>query len=623
MSIIDFRNNRGVRVKKAIYSTGFFALAVFTMLLFGLTDNALGFDPTPIPQIESAPTCASLFTDCNYDMLYEENQSIYTGVNDTIIPILTTSGTPGPVASEAKVVVTNSITNLNSSSIAAGASLQQTGSVSGNKIWLVPPAPSSTVVGGALAGGASTGILVTENKVYMSTGTVNGWLLGGGNSSARDTDESDGIDPGQGGVKGNEVYMAGGTVLAGMYGGSNTYEGTYSNPGSEVDGGVVEENKVWITGGTIGGATATVDDVVGGVSARGDAKDNEVYIQNTSSSPVTFDLGGVNVTGGLVFGNINIGFVDIMDPANNVKGHEVSGNYVEIYSAASMTLANLQEIIGGELRQGTNGLVSGNTVKVENVVSDTCSDCRVYGGYFSGTLPGSGNTARGGFAEVSEIEVFVDGADTDLNLVYGGGSRGVSALTKVDNNKVTITGGATVEKVTGGIQHWIDDSDLPNEELAAHHNQLGSITNNTVSMEGGTVTTVIAGDGGTTNTGNKIIFTNTADAPDTDVTNTVTHVIVSYVGGTDNIVKDNALIFYSGNNTVNGNVSLVSNAEPAQVMSIEPCSEGSCGNYIEFVGGTNKLLGNTSAEAPTGDAGKLIITGGDNTFGNDATSDTV
>ena len=386
------------------------------------------------------------------------------------------------------------------------------GAASYNKVTVTSGTVSDRVIGGNSSSGAAS-----NNMVTISGGTVEDWVLGGSTYSAAASD--------------NTVTISSGTVSGWVYGGnsgtgeanSNTITvtgGTINSVHGGYSSAIANGNTVTVSGGTVGtsadnyavvgAGNSGLDDnsvasgnnvtvtgtaqvtglVIGARDAYGSAviSDNTVTIDG--SAVVTGDvIGGygwgkdktknkVYVKGGTVTGDVYGGsqssYYDYSDTGN------VTDNTVTI-SGGTLT----GNAYGGSLRGYITGNVTGNKVSVEggSVTGDLYGGIREVGEVNGGALTReiSGN--------VTENSVSVSKGTVSGN-VFGGYVAGDNVLGNANSNTVEITGG-TVSSIYGG------------------YSDKGAVTENEVTIGGGTVTSSVYGGYGFNGdaTGNTVTMT--------------------------------------------------------------------------------------------------------------------
>ncbi len=226
-------------------------------------------------------------------------------------------------------------------------------------------------------GGVSTDGIAEYNSVTVSGGTINMSTCGGGSIGNI--------------ARYNSVTITGGTVKGSVTGGV-----------SEIN---AIENKVWISGGSIGG------DVYGADNRDGSATGNEVFISGTPTFDSTYgtDIYGGSTYDGEITGNkVTISgapVFNISDPDSGVKIYggyvendgSVTGNSVEI--SGDMNFAAALEIYGGY--SGGTGAVTGNSVTISGRPTFT-DDTVIYGGYSK-----SGGEVSGNILNIKNTDITV------------------------------------------------------------------------------------------------------------------------------------------------------------------------------------------------------------------------
>ena len=300
---------------------------------------------------------------------------------------------------------------------------------------------SAGVINQSIIGGINSGLMVTNNSVTISGGSVGGNVYGGVASYTQY-------------VRSNSVEISGGTVNGNVYGGYSL--------GTNLQGGIslpLLNNTITIRGGTVKGVVygaysnynqvsgTDVDfnvkivsgivegTVIGGVAMYKDATYNKVTV---TGGTIKEDVAGgyskeknttynkVTVTGGTINGEVYGGYVD------DSTGY-ASNNTVTISGISTIGLDTTKVIVGGRTNSGSATL---NTVDI-NLATNGKINGTIYGGYSnSGTVTKNTVTISGG---------------TVTSAVYGGYSvSGTAGGTDNNKNTVTITGGTVNDRVYGG-----------------------------------------------------------------------------------------------------------------------------------------------------------------------------
>ncbi len=260
-------------------------------------------------------------------------------------------------------------------------------------------------------GGVSTDGIAEYNSVTVSGGTINMSTCGGGSIGNI--------------ARYNSVTITGGTVKGFVAGGV-----------SEIN---AIENKVWISGGSIGG------DVYGADNRDGSATGNEVFISGTPTFDSTYgtDIYGGSTYDGEITGNkVTISgapVFNISDPDSGVKIYggyvendgSVTGNSVEI--SGDMNFAAALEIYGGY--SGGTGAVTGNSVTISGRPTFT-DDTVIYGGYSN-----SGGEVSGNILNIKNTDITVSNIKNfDVYNFY------LPDTVQAGDVLLTVTGGSTNEQ---------------------------------------------------------------------------------------------------------------------------------------------------------------------------------
>ncbi|WP_455651711.1 autotransporter domain-containing protein [Phascolarctobacterium sp.] len=260
-------------------------------------------------------------------------------------------------------------------------------------------------------GGVSTDGIAEYNSVKISGGTINMSTYGGGSIGNI--------------ARYNSVTITGGTVKGSVAGGL-----------SEIN---AIENKVWISGGSIGG------DVYGANNRDGSATGNEVVISGTPTFDSTYDkriYGSCTYDGEITGNKVTISgapVFNISDPDSGVKIYggyvendgSVTGNSVEI--SGDMNFAAALEIYGGY--SGSTGAVTGNSVTISGRPTFT-DDTVIYGGYSK-----SGGEVSGNILNIKNTDIIVSNIKNfDVYNFY------LPDTVQAGDVLLTVTGGSTNEQ---------------------------------------------------------------------------------------------------------------------------------------------------------------------------------
>lgn len=327
------------------------------------------------------------------------------------------------------------------------------GAAAGNILYIQD---SAEIAGSAFAGyqgGFISSETVERNQVFMSGGSVNGDLTGGGSNNGGET-------------LNNYVEITGGTVSGNVYSGftdsADALENTLTVAGGRVEGslfggysntGMANENKLTFSAGTAGsdayggyaqegadgneavlsGTSVLEGNAAGGSSARGEASGNSLTIKENSE--VKGDAAGGDVYMGTISKNIitiqynakadgNVyGGIQQIDPALLESAEEASE---EINSNTNLSdedkkarVAAIQTQLA-QIQASMTGTAEGNEV--------TLNGGTVAGKTYGGSVMGTGN------AEGNSVTLNAGSVNDDI---YGGYAANGSAL----DNTVTIKGG--------------------------------------------------------------------------------------------------------------------------------------------------------------------------------------
>ena len=384
----------------------------------------------------------------------------------------------------------------------------------------------SAVVTGDVFGGYGWHKDKTQNRVYVNSGTVTGYVYGVELNSSYSSDT--------GNATSNEVHISGGTVSGSVYGGAvkGNVSGNANSNKVEISGGEVKasgtgsgdtvyggysetgnanSNKVQVSGESIIKLT-----VYGGVSKyeEGTANNNEVTVSDSANLPSGITAGWspnkdaknntVMIEGGTVQGYIDGGVATGAADNNHIIVNDGTVSYLQGGSGGSSATGNTVEINGGTVTDtifGGNsnaGTVTGNTVTVNKGTVNT-----IYGGYSnSGTV--TKNTVTVSNATLNGAVIGGTNGDGDANgntvsiaggtiggAVWGGYSRNGDAK----NNTVTVTDMAAGRAIYGGYAENSAKDATGNTvtiknvtATAAYHNLEGGYTRYTTTPTGDFVT---------------------------------------------------------------------------------------------------------------------------------------
>ena len=325
----------------------------------------------------------------------------------------------------------------------------------------------------------------TDNTVTISGGTLTGNAYGGSVSGYI-----------TGNATGNQVSVEGGSVTGNVYGG--THEVGEVNGGAltrevagNVTGNSVSVSKVTVSGNVYGGYVA-------GEKVTGDANSNTVEITGgtvTYASVGTGDsvYGGYSEGGNADNNNVEISGnskvnIEVYGGVTKYTDGTANGNTVTVKDSAELPSGITAGWSPGPAKEAKNNTVTidGGTVKgyINGGVATGAADNNhiiVNDGTVSYLQGGSGgSSATGNTVEIN------GGTVTDTNTIFGGNSNAGT----VTENTVTINKG-TVNTIYGG------------------YSNSGTVTNNTVTISDGSINgRVYGGSNGTGDTnGNKVLIT--------------------------------------------------------------------------------------------------------------------
>ena len=351
---------------------------------------------------------------------------------------------------------------------------------------------TGTVKGGIYGGSNQRGVINYNVTINIDGGTMEGGVYGGGyGTNANSCDVTGTVD----------ITMTGGTILTGLYGGGNV--------NSKING----KTTVNVNGGTVGASDARANVYGGGLGAATRAKgivevnigsiDNNV----TSGNAVIWgDVYGGSAKGVTNCNDAGTGLAadtktDVTLNAGTINGSLYGGGH-GIDDAAANVWGPVKVVVnGGSVRKPENnpGSVFGcnnaagspkNTVTVTvnktdpTVVSGDNKTYAINGVY------GGGNLAHYDYDNANYPTVTINGCETSIKDVYGGGNAAA-----VPSTHVTINGG-DIDRVFGGGN---GESGTPahigykNNTDNSTSNPYDANGNVTLDINGGTINQVFGG----------------------------------------------------------------------------------------------------------------------------------
>ena len=419
-------------------------------------------------------------------------------------------------------------------------------------------------------------------------------------------------------ISGNTVNVQGTSVINGDVYGAINGQGN----------GIVDKNKVNITGGTISGL------VVGGVSNEGSATNNSVTVSGgTVSKDIYGGTGktgassnGVILQGGTIAGRV-IGGNSTSGEINNNSVTLESGTYAhDIYGGASNNGAVHHNtvtlkagsagatVIGGYSSENGNATVSNNEV----ISNGTTTTKDIAGGYVDGTGDATGNTVT--ISGQSVVSGFAYGAYVNQN---GGKASGNQATIK-GNAKVDEIGGAVTSGGVAEENHLVIESGEVRIATGGF-SEKNSALKNTVVMSGGTVTTQVFGGRSKSNVADNPDHISVSENQITisgggvtqDVVGGVAEYTADATGNTVTISGESTNIGghvrggMSNSGNVSGNIVNIQNGTVGGQISGGNSDGGAASdNEVNITGGsvTGSIYGGYSAQIANHN--KVVITGG-------------
>ena len=433
----------------------------------------------------------------------------------------------------------------------------------GNASYNAVTVNGGTVTGNAYSNGNVYGGITSSGEATYNTVTITGGTISqvyGGNSNLNATNNTVTVQGGTvGSVTGaysskeannNTVNVSKGTV--GTSAGSYAVVGA-ANDGTSSGDPVASGNHVTVTG------TAQVTGLV--IGAR-DAYYAAVITDNT----VTID--GSAVVTGDVFGGYgwhkdktqNRVYVNSGTVTGNVYGVELNSSYS---SDTGNATSNEVHISGGTV----SGSVYGGAVKGKVSGNANSNRVEITGGEVKASGAGSGDTVYGGYSETGNAnsnKVQVSGESIIKLTVYGGVSKYEEGT--ANNNEVTVSDSANLPSgITAG---WSPNKDAKNNTVTIEGGTVkgyinggvatGAADNNHIIVNDGTVSYLQGGSGGSSATGNTVEI-NGGTVTDTifggnSNAGTVTENTVTINKGTVNTIYGG----YSNSGTVTNNTVTIS-----------------------------------------------------------------
>ena len=336
-------------------------------------------------------------------------------------------------------------------------------------------------IGGPVMGGISNDGSANNNSVEFSGGNVAGEIFGGAGAT---------------GASGNTVTLNGGTVSRVTYGGSSSSGDVKNNSvvvksgsyGSNIFAGytdatgVVDNNTLTLNGGT------TTAFVAGGASSKGASVSNNHVIMDGSAT-------ASQIAGGFIFGEAGQGAADgnsITISGTSTVNSSAYGGSVDVGNGSATN--NVTTISGNaNVAEAGGGIALNGTAQGNKLVINGGAVQRGYGGV---SMHGS----------VKQNTVEMSGG-TVANQIIGGRSQysgNNPNAVSVSGNQVTITGGTVEEdvmgggadtagNVTGNAVTMSGDGTNVKGNLVAGASELGDVSDNTVTLNGGSVGKFVVG----------------------------------------------------------------------------------------------------------------------------------
>ncbi|OLY47738.1 autotransporter outer membrane beta-barrel domain-containing protein [Bartonella apis] len=336
-------------------------------------------------------------------------------------------------------------------------------------------------IGGPVMGGISNDGSANNNSVEFSGGNVAGEIFGGAGAT---------------GASGNTVTLNGGTVSRVTYGGSSSSgdvknnsvvvkSGSYGNnifAGYTNATGVVDNNTLTLNSGT------TTVLVAGGASSKGASVSNNHVIMDGSAI-------ASQIAGGFIFGEAEQGAADgnsITISGTSTVNSSAYGGSVDVGNGSATN--NVTTISGNaNVAEAGGGIALNGTAQGNKLVINGGAVQRGYGGV---SMHGS----------VKQNTVEMSGG-TVANQIIGGRSQysgNNPNAVSVSGNQVTITGGTVEEdvmgggadtagNVTGNAVTMSGDGTNVKGNLVAGLSKLGDVSDNTVTLNGGSVGKFVVG----------------------------------------------------------------------------------------------------------------------------------
>ena len=363
-------------------------------------------------------------------------------VENTTVP-----GTTGDAA-ENKLFLNTGAQTAN----AYGAEVRtKAGSAAENEATLAGGSVGGSLYGAALTAAGATGN-VTKSKVTLTSGSVTGNVYGG-------------YTVGTGSVTGSDILLGGGSVASDVYGGFTN--GSGATTGNTVSLGNGTNSSVTNVTGTIYGGNQSADTGntlnVNTNATAGNIKNFENLKFNINSSALNAANPMLTLNAGTGTNNLDWGKLTVDATKFNSP--------ISTYEAYNLTL--MRNVNGIDFNKNSVNTYSANG-GIKSVTSGNFE-------FSIDTLGSSVHTTEvraAGYQYKNHTGATYTAGDGTHNAAWAGRT---AVGNKVENNKLTVTGGTINATAYGGL--------VENHKLDAHGNPLptGDAEKNTVVVSGGTV----------------------------------------------------------------------------------------------------------------------------------------
>ena len=325
------------------------------------------------------------------------------------------------------------------------------GSAAENEATLAGGSVGGSLYGAALTAAGATGN-VTKSKVTLTSGSVTGNVYGG-------------HSVGTGSVTGSDILLGGGSVGGDVYGGFTN--GSGATTGNTVSLGNGTNSSVTNVTGTIYGGNQSADTGntlnVNTNATAGNIKNFENLKFNINSSALNAANPMLTLNAGTATNNLDWGKLTVDATKFNSP--------ISTYEAYNLTL--MRNLNGIDFNKNSD-----NTYSANGGIKSVTSGNFEFSIDTLGSLVNTTEVRAAGYQYKNHTGATYTAGDGTHNAAWAGRT---AVGNKVENNKLTVTGGAINVAAYGGL--------VENHKLDAHGNPLptGDAEKNTVVVSGGTV----------------------------------------------------------------------------------------------------------------------------------------